>query len=66
MVLIDATRAEITIGIGSQRSFAALIRACSHYLRDSMVKDHVQFLEARKDATKAFQASKCSTRLRLL
>ena len=42
------------------------IRACSHYLRDSMMKDHVQFLEARKDATKAFQASKRSTWLRLL
>jgi hypothetical protein len=26
-----------------------------NYLRDSMMKDHVQFLEARKDATKGFK-----------
>ena len=42
------------------------IRACSHYRRDSMMKDHVQSLEARKDATKGFQASKRSTWLRHL
>jgi hypothetical protein len=31
-----------------------------------MMKVHAQFLEARKDATKAFQASKRSTWLRVL
>jgi DNA-directed RNA polymerase specialized sigma24 family protein len=30
-----------------------------------MMKDHVQFLEAQKDATKAFQASKRSAWLRV-